>query len=116
MYQVNIKNHVASSVPIEAPTITFWPCVFSEIGGHSQSPHNGGEYQHNGSQSKQGGLDGQKIPWGLDSSAGAKKNWGSKINPLFWQTISKFAKPATMAKQNSFKRRSARRFAPRLRA
>ena len=45
--QVNIKNHFVSSVPIAAPTVTFWPCVFSEIGGLSQSPHTGGEYQRN---------------------------------------------------------------------
>ena len=44
-YQVNIKNHFASSFPHASPSVTFWSCVFSEIGGHSQSPHMEGENQ-----------------------------------------------------------------------
>ena len=44
-YQVNIKNHFASSFPHASPSVTFWSCVFSEIGGHSQSPHTEGENQ-----------------------------------------------------------------------
>ena len=43
--QINLENHFASSMSTAAPTITFWPCVFSEIGGLSRSPHTGGEYQ-----------------------------------------------------------------------
>ena len=43
--QVNIKNHFASSFPHASPSVTFWSCVFSEIGGHSQSPHTEGENQ-----------------------------------------------------------------------
>ena len=45
--QVNIKNHFASSFPHASPSVTFWPCVFSEIGGHSHSPHTEGENQQN---------------------------------------------------------------------
>ena len=43
--QINLENHFTSSISSAAPTITFWPCVFSEIGGLSQSPHTGGECQ-----------------------------------------------------------------------
>ena len=43
--QVNIKNHFAPSFPHASPSVTFWSCVFSEIGGHSQSPHTEGENQ-----------------------------------------------------------------------
>ena len=41
--QVNIKNHFASTFPHAPPSLTFWPCVFSEIGGHSHTPHMEGE-------------------------------------------------------------------------
>ena len=43
--QINLENHFTSSIAMAAPTITFWPCVFSEIGGLSQCPHPGGKYQ-----------------------------------------------------------------------
>ena len=43
--QINLENHFTLSISSAAPTITFWPCVFSEIGGLSQSPHTGGECQ-----------------------------------------------------------------------
>ena len=43
--QINLENHFTSSIATAAPTITFWPCVFSEIGGLSQCPHTGGQYQ-----------------------------------------------------------------------
>ena len=41
--QVNIKNHFASTFPHAPPSLTFWPCVFSEIGGHSHTPHMEGD-------------------------------------------------------------------------
>ena len=43
--QINLENHFTSSIPMAAPTIIFWPCVFSEIGDLSQCPHTGGKYQ-----------------------------------------------------------------------
>ena len=43
--QIKLENHFTSSIATEPQTITFWPCVFSEIGGLSQSPHTGGECQ-----------------------------------------------------------------------
>lgn len=43
--QISLENHFASSVSTAAPTVTFWPCVFSQIGGLSGSPHTGGEHQ-----------------------------------------------------------------------
>ena len=43
--QIKLENHFTSSIATEPPTITFWPCVFSEIGGLSQCPHTGGKYQ-----------------------------------------------------------------------
>ena len=43
--QVNVKNYFVSGFPHASPSVAFWPCVFSEIGGHSQSPHTEGENQ-----------------------------------------------------------------------
>ena len=53
-------------------------------------------WQGHGSQSKRGGLDGQKPPWGIDSSVWARKKLGERNKTPFFllQTIAKFAKPA----------------------
>lgn len=73
--QVNIKNHFASSFPHASPSVTFWPCVLSEIGGHSQSPHTEGENQRNKLMSM---LEKKKRLLAVKQKRYKVNNWSSK--------------------------------------